>query len=189
MKPGKWLQSAEIKFYIAEINACISKTNNMTFGSSLEKVGALLNLSNKSTSFHEKKITIFLYYSSLMDNLCSLRAFSVTKDKLGRTQLRGKRCWGFYSNTHVPSKIQPAKNKWACHHRSENSLGLLPVFGGLLLQELWSQNQRKGTKNHHGLSITDYSWSCCARVHKSKGEEKRSDGIAEEFSHCNERRI
>lgn len=54
MKPGKWLQSAEIKFYITEINACISKTN-MTFGSSLEKVGALLNLSNKSTSFHEKK--------------------------------------------------------------------------------------------------------------------------------------
>lgn len=55
MKPGKWLQSSEIKFYITEINACISKTNNMVFGSSLEKVRALLNLSNKSISFHEKK--------------------------------------------------------------------------------------------------------------------------------------
>lgn len=30
-----------------------------------------------------------------------------------------------------PSKIQPTKNKWACHHRSENSFGLQPRFDGL----------------------------------------------------------
>lgn len=59
------------------------------------------------------------------------------RDKLGRTQLRGKapRPFFFFSPTHYvalfPSKIQLTKNKWACQHRSENSFGLESVFVGL----------------------------------------------------------
>lgn len=72
-----------------------------------------------------------------MDNLCPLHAFPLikTKDKLRRTQPRGKKTLRFllqhFLQPPFPSKIQLAKNKWACHHRSENSFGLEPVFMGL----------------------------------------------------------
>lgn len=74
---------------------------------------------------------LFIIY---MDNLYSLHNFSLIKRQAERdTVKRRKMLRSFLPHTLYPpspSKIQLTKNKWACHHRSENSFGWEPVFGG-----------------------------------------------------------
>lgn len=125
-------------------------------------------LESISTVFYMAKITIILYYLLFIWIIyvpCMPFSLIKTKDKLSWTQLRGKRRWGVFLQhilwLHFHKKFSLLKYKWACHHRSENSFGLEPVFVGLygsaFTKSFYLREGKALKSSCYDLSITENS--------------------------------